>query len=200
MTGETPTPIEPRPPRRRTGLRILLFLSLALNLAVIGIVGGAYLNVSRGDDHPWIIARELGLGPFVLAMDSNDRRALDRQARSHRGELREDRDAWRRLYIASLEAIRSEPFDADRFRAVMEAQADLAARSRQVGVEIMTSQLEGMNAAERAAFADRLANRSERWGRMQDDRMGDGRMGDGRMGRGPRDGRVPPPPPQPAPN
>lgn len=187
MTDGPTMPNESRPPRRRIGLRILLFVSLALNLAVIGIVGGAYLNVSRGDDHPWLVARELGLGPFVQAMDPADRRSLDRQARSHRGELREGRDAWRRLYIASLDAIRSDPFDADRFRAVMEEQAELAATSRRVGLEIMTGQLEQMSAAERAAFADRLAGRAERWDHFQDRRKGEGR----------RDGRMPPPhPPQ----
>lgn len=152
----------PKAPPRRVGLRVLLFASLALNMVIIGVVGGAILNFRRGDDHPITMSRELGIGPFIWAMEDEQRRALDDAARPYRSDLRSGRREWRRLYAEALEAIRADPFDGERFRSVMIRQADLSAQSREIGLELMVSQLEAMSSEAREAFADRLKERSRK--------------------------------------
>ncbi len=185
MSEHVPTPEAPAKPRRRLGLRILLFASLALNMVILGIVGGAILNVSRGEEHPRMIARDLGLAPYLMAMDPDQRKQLEKASGSFKPKLREGRKEWRDAYVQTLDAIRAEPFDANALRAAMAWQSELATRSRDVGLEVMIQQLEGMSAAERAAFADRLKSRSRNLqGNM-------GREGD-RSNRGPMQQGGPP--------
>lgn len=182
MTEETPKAESPQPPRRRKGVRILLFVSLALNLVIIGVVGGAILNFSRGEDHPRMVSRELGLGPYLMALEPDQRKMLDEAAYSQKQQLRDGRVKWRKSYQETLSAIRAEPFDPERLRAAMAEQAELATRSREVGLDIMVRQIEMMPAAERAAFADRLESRSNKWKKR-----------DGKDGRRPADSSQHPP-------
>ena len=184
MTDRTPQQQDASPPRRRTGLRILLFVSLALNMVILGLVGGAILNVSRGEDHPMMVSRDLGLGAYFSALEAPERRALNQELRARRGELRATRTQWRRSVQDVTEAIRAEPFDPAQVRAAVERQAELAARGREYGRDVMISHLEGMTPEQRASFADRLEEMSRR---NQEQRRGKG-GGDGMR-------RPPPPPP-----
>ncbi|SDJ84859.1 periplasmic heavy metal sensor [Aliiruegeria lutimaris] len=174
MTDQTTMPEEQDEPRRRTGLRVLLFISLALNMVILGVAGGAWLNFSRGEDHPRLIARDLGLGPYLMALEPQNRRQLEQAARSQRGKVNVNRAEWRNLYTETLEALRADPFDAERLRAAIARQSELAARSREVGLEVMVSQLEAMTPEERSAFADRLETGAQRGPGMRDGKRGDG--------------------------
>ncbi|MDV7144232.1 periplasmic heavy metal sensor [Tropicimonas sp. TH_r6] len=160
MSEHVPTPEDQPKPRRRLGLRALLFVSLALNLVILGIVGGAILNFSRGEDHPRMVVRDLGLGPYLMAMDPQQRKQMESVTGDLKPKLREGRQEWRDAYIDALDAIRADPFDANALRAAMARQSDLAARSREVGLDVMIRQLEAMSVDERGKFAERLKSRS----------------------------------------
>ncbi|NDR59228.1 periplasmic heavy metal sensor [Aliiruegeria sabulilitoris] len=190
MTDQTPMPEDQSKPRRRIGLRVLLFVSLALNMVILGVAGGAWLNFSRGEDHPRLIARDLGLGPYLMALEPQSRRQLEQAARSQRGKVNVNRAEWRNLYTETLEALRTDPFDADRLRVAIARQSELAARSREVGLEVMVSQLEAMSPEERAAFADRLEKGAQRGPAMHEGKRGEGKRGEGMRT------NMPPPPSQ----
>ena len=162
MTEQMPQPQDTSPPRRRIGLRVLLFISLALNMVIIGVVGGAILNFSRGEDHPIMVSRDLGLGAYFAALEPSGRRELNKELRARKGELRASRSEWRSSLVETTAAIRAEPFDAARVRAAVERQAELAARGREYGLNVMIAQLERMSPQQRAAFADRLEEASRR--------------------------------------
>jgi len=57
--------------------RIVLVISLALNLAVVGVVGG-FMVRSSGDKGP-PRSFDVGLGPIGRALDREDRRAAVRE-------------------------------------------------------------------------------------------------------------------------
>lgn len=181
-----PPPGEGRNGRRGRWLRLALVVSLALNLAVAGIVGGALLGRTSEAPREAQLSRELGLGPFLGALDDHDRAELRAAAKARRGELRSGRAEWKQAFEESLQVLRSEPFDADRLRALVERQAQLAGAARGIGQDLLIAQLARMDQAERAAFADRIE---------QDLRKGPGHDGAGGPGAPPEHGRGTPPPP-----
>ena len=91
------------------GWRIVLILSLALNVAVIGAVAGLALRVGR-DGPP---ARyDLALGPIGQALSSEDKRAVGRELRRNPalrdGRPRADRVAAQALVDALRQDVVSE--------------------------------------------------------------------------------------------
>ncbi|MHA6347284.1 periplasmic heavy metal sensor, partial [Roseivivax sp. CAU 1761] len=161
-------------PLRRPGrgLRIALLLSLALNLAVAGIVAGAWLDQGP----PRHAARHGGPeAPFLYfrALTEPQRRALRRELRA---ALATPGGAARAEFAAgygeALAALQADPFDAERLTEVLRRQEARAARHRAQGRKVLTGFLAKLPEAERAAYAARLAVEIERL-----DRRGGGRDG-----------------------
>ena len=159
-----PGPVPEAAPRGR-GLRIALFVSLALNLAVVGVVAGTLLDGRDRRPPPERLVRELGLGPYLAALGESDRGAMHRGAQHRRHELRASRGALRAAFGETLEALRAEPLDLARLDALLSAQAAAANRGRALGQELLLARVAAMSPAERAAFADRLADRLHRHSR-----------------------------------
>ncbi|SNS48649.1 periplasmic heavy metal sensor [Tropicimonas sediminicola] len=181
MTETSPNPATPpKAPRSRVWLRVLLFVSLALNLAVAGVVLGTVLQVRKGDDtRPDRITRELGLGPFLFALDDENRKALRDASRNRDKDLAAGRAEWRDALSESITLLRQEPFDRERFLFLVQRQAEIAARGRMIGQEELSLRLAAMSPEERNAFADRL-ERTMRFGERSDKgRPGNGRHMDG---------------------
>ena len=134
-------------------LRITLALSLAANLAVVGLIAGAAL--SRGG--PPFGAGPPGAGPFALvrALPLDERRALIRDLREGRG--RPDRAERRQRINALIDLIRAEPFDRDAVQAMLSDQRDRAAVETGRVEDAVLDRLSAMDPAARAAFAERLA-------------------------------------------
>ena len=152
-------------PRQRSGrgVKIALGLSLALNLLIVGLVGGALLALGpgrSGGDDPRL--RSLGLGPFALALSRADREAVS--DRIDRDALRGDRRALGASLRDLRDALLADPFD----RAVAEgalARSRAAAEAVQGhGHAALLDQIETMSAAERADLADRLGRALRRMG------------------------------------
>jgi hypothetical protein len=142
-------------------LKAALVASLALNLAVAGIVAGALLGERRDQRRlpPAEAARELGLGPYTRALELADRRALGTAVRERlrtAGGPRAIRAEIRQDFAQVLAAIRADPFDADRVAALIAAQAARAEARRDLGAALLVERLAEMDAERRAAYADRL--------------------------------------------
>lgn len=146
------------PPKARPWVKILLFASLALNLAVVGLVAGALLSGPRDRDRNPIL-RDLGFGPFVSALPNADKRALTNALREQAGPFRENRRELRRSMEAILDALRQDPFDAEAFSALIEDQRRWILRRQDIGAEALVARISEMTPAERAAYADSLSER-----------------------------------------
>ncbi|MCF6231810.1 MAG: periplasmic heavy metal sensor [Rhodobacteraceae bacterium] len=142
-------------PRSKTPkwVRILLALSLALNLLVIGLVGGAMMRFG-GPDGMRPPPRSIG-AVLYRALPDEQRRAL----RSYSRQARSGHVKQRRGQIKAISAtIRATPFDADAVSVVLDShrsELDLARQSLQLA---WLAQVEQMSDEERQAYGERLEN------------------------------------------
>ena len=144
-----PTARSPAPVGRVT--RIILILSLALNLAIAGLIAGSFLR----DDGPARSARfALELGPIASALAPDDRRAILRALRDRR-DLRPLRGRSAELQ-SILGVLRAETLDPAALEAALTAPMRRISDVQQVVTDTLSERIQGMSADERAAFADRL--------------------------------------------
>ena len=137
-------------------VRIALAVSVALNLAVVGVVAGAALK-HGGSGHE--MERDIGFGPFSEALSREDRRALRGQILQRAPELRSVRKDMQADTQSLLAVLRAEPFDAAGLAAVMETQRARMAGRLEVGQAVLRDFLIAMTPAARKDFADRLEAR-----------------------------------------
>lgn len=162
-----PPPPPPVPPTTRhvspRALRIALAISVALNLAVLGVVAGAALHEGgmggRGE-----MVRDLGFGPFGEALAPNDRRALRDWLKERAPELRAANTQRRADMIAVQAALRAQPFVPDDLRAALSAMRGRMEGQLALGHEALTAVILAMPDDERLALADRLERGLRRGG------------------------------------
>ena len=148
------------PPRSGRGLRIAFAVSLALNLAVAGLVAGAFLR-----DGPPHGGRDFGMGPLSEALSRDDRRAMRAAFLDRYPGLRADRGAMREDVQVLLGTLRADPFDP---MALDDALAAIARRNGELlatGQELLAARIKAMDPDDRAAFADRLEKKLPRAGK-----------------------------------
>ncbi|WP_299691116.1 periplasmic heavy metal sensor [uncultured Tateyamaria sp.] len=131
-------------------VRILLALSLALNLAIVGLVAGL---LTRGPGP----LRGGGPGlsyalPYIVALDRTDRRAVMGAVRND--PSLPDRRSRKAQFDDMLAALRAEPMDRAAVRAVLASQADGVARVQAVAQEAWLDTIEAMSPQERRNYAD----------------------------------------------
>ncbi|WP_170360140.1 periplasmic heavy metal sensor [Ruegeria arenilitoris] len=142
-------------PKRRW-VTVLLTVSLALNLLVVGVALGTVYRV-KGGHH--------GKGPpgfaptLYRALPKEERKAL-------RGELSERHTKGAKMRsqdFAALEAaLRAEPFDPETVQALLQQQAQAMAELQSALQDKWLDRITAMTDAERQAYADRLQEVVER--------------------------------------
>jgi uncharacterized membrane protein len=161
ITSDDPVPLLPEAQMPGRGgpsrwWRILLAVSLALNLAFVGLALGAGMKhrreMIRDDDG----ARELRFGPFSEAFEEDDRKALGRAFRRQMPDFRADRAALREEMAEVLPILRADPFDRAALVAAMDRLGRRATERLAKGQALVVDHIAAMSAAERQAFADRL--------------------------------------------
>ena len=158
--------LEQPKPRTPKWVRVLLALSLALNLLVIGLVGGAMARFG-GPDGLRPPARSIG-AVLYHALPGEHRRAL----RSHSRQTRGGHANQRRGQIKAVSAaIRAVPFDADAISTVLDAHRSGLDRAQQSLQQAWLAQVEQMSDDERQAYAERLEHPPKRgWSRRRPER------------------------------
>lgn len=162
MAADTPPPgasppVAPPPvaPVGNRGLRIALALSVALNLAVVGVVAGALWRAG-GDGRPSAALRDLGFGPFAAALTDEDRRALRRDFLRRAPDLRAARAEMRAEMTEVLAVLRADPFAPDRLRQALDQATARTADRMALGRGLLFDHIAAMTPEARRAFADRL--------------------------------------------
>jgi uncharacterized membrane protein len=141
--------------------RVALIASLALNLAIAGVVGGAMLG--RGEhDRNGLIARDVSFGLFNDVFSERDRKELRRAYADANPNMRADRQQMREDLRTILTALRAEPFDAGVLRAALEAGASRIEARQTQGQALVLEHLAAMSVAERVEVANRLENALKR--------------------------------------
>ncbi|MCF2869966.1 periplasmic heavy metal sensor [Octadecabacter sp. G9-8] len=155
--------------KKRRWQRILLVGSLALNLAVVGVVAGVAFG---GGPKERMQRFDLTVGPLTRAMD-NDRREAVRDALRNSGAFRPaDRNGIRSDMAAMLNTLRQDQFDEEAFRSALLRQRERLQSGQVAVVDAVTVQITDMSAQERAEFADRLEEQLRRGAPQRADRSG----------------------------
>lgn len=144
-------------PRPNRLWRIVLVVSLALNLAVVGVVVGSAMSGRLGKDPPRSF--DLGLGPVSRALDKDERREIGRSLRQNAAL----RDVNLRDRVTDMvAALTAEPFDPDALRGVMDAQAAGMANVQATAQGALVEQIVAMTPERRRAFAAQLTEELSR--------------------------------------
>jgi uncharacterized membrane protein len=131
--------------------RIVLVCSLALNLAVAGIVIGTVSSGRAGDGPPRNF--DLGVGPMARALSPQERRQIGRSLRQDRALRGVDlRDRLARM----SDSLRAEPFDPAALAGLLDAQNTQMAGVQDQAQEALLNTIAAMTSARRAEFADQL--------------------------------------------
>lgn len=152
---------DPRPETGGVGkpssrwVKVALVISLAFNLAIVGIVVGGMLR-EGGAMEGRKIAGDLGFGPFTEALSKQDRAALRRAFLSTAPDLRDARRARQADFSDLLARMRAVPFDADALRDAFERQNTRNSERLQLGQRLIYDLVVGMTDTARQEFASRL--------------------------------------------
>lgn len=149
--------VENAKPKTPLWMRVTLFISVAMNLLVVGAVAGFF--VTGGPDKRYDRTRTDMGTLFMRALGDEDRRALRRDFEA--GLQRDGREhgAFLTEFEATLEILRATPFDRDAFLASVADQSRGRAEREEMGREVLVSRIAAMTDAERAAYADRIEKR-----------------------------------------
>lgn len=131
--------------------RITLIVSLAANLAIAGVVGGALLR-GPDRDRPLYLPID-GFRAISEAMPQTARDALRQDLRGRRDEIRNTRQALQETHRAFISAVRAEPFSAEAVNAVLDEQADRWQQFSNRNREMLVRHIARMSPEARAQFA-----------------------------------------------
>ncbi len=152
MSDSSTPPVGPRSP---LWMKIALGVSLALNLAVAGMAGGAIWRL-QSDGQPPGPVRDLGFGPFAAALSPADRAAMRKEFFENRGDFRAMRREMQQDFAQTLAALRAEPFDQAGLQAMLDRQRTRGAEAAALGSRLLAARIAAMSPDDRRAFADRL--------------------------------------------
>lgn len=170
MTETTETGGEPGTGRQKAGtpgwIKLLLVVSLALNLLVAGLAAGFIL---RGPPSSGFFAGVPvdGIRSFQRAMPDSERAALRRDLRARSGEFRRLRADMQQMREQLLAELSREPFSEQEFRAVIDRQAELLQAAGLTLRDVLTARVAAMDPQTRAEFAQRLRAEGRRGGERE---------------------------------
>lgn len=155
---------------RRWWLLPLLFISLAINLLVVGVVVGWLVSPNGSKQvREFGPARGLVGEPFLKALPPAQRRELIQEARRESRGLRETRESLRSRFEAFLTAIRAQPYNPDAAANLLGEQRNAAAERLDLGERLLLERLEAMTVSERRTYADALEEALKRFRRQPKD-------------------------------
>lgn len=148
-------------PATARGLRIALIVSLALNLLVVGAVGGAMLSGDRWHHRGPPRMQAMG-GPLTRALDPGDRRALAREMHAAHRDRGWSHERMREELAGLAADLRATPFDPGAVGARLARMQQRFQERIDRGQALLVARLAEMDDAERAAYADRLESELQR--------------------------------------
>lgn len=159
----------PAAPPTRGWVKVVLALSLALNLGIGGVVAGSFLR----NGGPPKVERDMGLGPLAEAMTREDWKAMRPAFLARHPDLKKGPDVLRADFDPVLAALRADPFDPAALDAALDVistrNADRLASARVV----IADYIKAMTPEARNAFAARLDEALIRGRKQRKDKAGD---------------------------
>jgi len=138
--------------RRRT--KILLGVSLGLNMLMIGAAGGMFFH-NDGPDH----IRDAAYGPYTRALSHEDRKAIGVALRAEIGSFRQNLPKIRASYEALKTALTADVYDSELVHGLIIKQQALGMKRYKIGQRLLLERLDAMSPQDRRNFAEHLGLR-----------------------------------------
>mgnify|MGYP000205546752 CR=1 FL=1 len=137
-------------------VRVVLILSLGLNIACVGMIGGAIWK-KHAEPHGNMRAPMAPTASmYIRALDEDGRRKLGEKLRDQGRKDQRIPKEIRQGFEQALELLRADTFDQDAFSTVMTDHARHADDRLVAARTMFLSHLATLSKDERAAYADRL--------------------------------------------
>lgn len=150
-------------PRASRRLKYALIASLALNLLIVGVVGGTMFGF--GKHHPTLRGHprgeDFGLMGLTRTLPEARRKEIRKELRDDRVRLRPLIDDIRASRRDAAEKLAAEPFDRAAVESALGAVSDKERALRQEAVGIFLSHVERLTVDERRTLANWWRKKSE---------------------------------------
>jgi len=132
--------------------KILFGISLALNLLIVGAIGGAILRVGKGP-----MAKHHASGfLYMRALNFEDKKALKKVIFRNKNSQKIIREKEHSSYISAIKILKKDPFDRKAFEDLLDEQTKHS-KSRQSSARVaLVTQITGMTKEERLIYSERL--------------------------------------------
>ena len=141
--------------------KVVLVLSLALNLFVIAVIVGASFGHHRWRS-PHGGVHDVGVGLFTEVLTRRDRAALRDAFLAAAPDFRDQRRAAQDDFAELADALRQDPFDPARVDALVARHGARLADRLDLGRRLLSERFDAMTSTERAELADRIDERLKR--------------------------------------
>ena len=138
--------------------KILFGISLALNLLIIGAVGGAMIRMSKG---PVANHRASGL-LYMRALNFEDKKSFRKELFRNKDSRKIGRAKKYSSYSSAVKILKKDPFDRKAFEELLDQQTKYSKSSQRSARLALVAQIAKMTKEERMIYAKRLANLIDR--------------------------------------
>ncbi|MBL4751254.1 MAG: periplasmic heavy metal sensor [Amylibacter sp.] len=156
---------EKKTPRKWPWMKVLLVLSLSMNLTVVGLVVGA--KMSGYGDRRAHFAGASGLRVFMRALPDDQRREVRRYFRLNRPKIYANGKAMHETMQSIHMAIIARPFNADAVRAAFSAQRLHITKSTQDAQKAFVAIISGMTDDQRLRYVNAMKEQRRKWRKTQ---------------------------------
>ena len=146
-------------PRLGRRLKIVLAVSLALNLLFVGLIAGAAFRFG-GKGGPQGPSMQSYAAPYMRALPREQRKAMNQTMRAE--GLMPSRAERGKFYQDVLGALRAETFDPASIMVAMGKQRDVVSGVQTAAQDAWLKVVSDMSPAERLVYADALEERLKR--------------------------------------
>ena len=132
--------------------KILFGISLALNLLIVGALGGAMLRVGKG---PVVKHRASG-NLYMRALNFEDKKALRKELFKNKDSPKVIRAKEHSSYSSAVKILRKYPFDRKAFEDLLDQQTKYSKSRPTLARAVLITQIENMTKKERLIYSKRL--------------------------------------------
>ena len=132
--------------------KILFGISLALNLLIIGAVGGAMIRMSKG---PVANHRASGL-LYMRALNFEDKKSFRKELFRNKDSRKIGRAKEYSSYSSAVKILKKDPFDRKAFEELLDQQTKFSKSSQRSARLALVAQIAKMTKEERSIYSERL--------------------------------------------
>ena len=136
----------------RNPWKILFGISLAINLLIVGAIGGAILRVGKGP-----MAKHHASGfLYMRALNFEDKKSLRKELYKNKNTQKIGRAKEHSSYSSAVKILKKDPFDRKAFEELLDQQTKFSKSSQRSARLALVAQIAKMTKEERSIYSERL--------------------------------------------